>query len=70
MTERLDRIEDSETEKTEIAQLRSRAEDLLEIANIHHEVSQRQFEALMKEIKALRIENKCILEYFLGTSED
>ncbi|MFB2835579.1 hypothetical protein [Floridanema evergladense] len=62
-----------EAERAAIAELRSTVNSLVQIVEIHqhnHEVSQRNFEAIMNEIRGIRTENQRILEHLFGRQEE
>jgi hypothetical protein len=81
MTDRLDRIEAAieanaaqiQTNSAAIAELRIAVNSLVQVVEIHqrnHEVSQRNFDMIMNEIRGLRTESQRILEHLFGQEEN
>jgi hypothetical protein len=77
MSERLDRIEALVEAnavgiaelRPSIAELRSSVNSLVQVAELHQrdlEVSQHNFEAIMTEIRGMRLESQRILEHLFG----
>lgn len=73
-TERLDRIEAAiEANATAISELHSTVSSLVQIVEVHqrnHEISQRNFETMVSEIRGLRTESQRILEHLFGQREN
>lgn len=73
--ERLDRIEAAiEANAAAISELRSTVSSLVQIVEVHltrnHEISQRNFETMVSEIRGLRTESQRILEHLFGQREN
>ena len=72
--ERLDRIEAAiEANAAAISELRSTVSSLVQIVEVHqrnHEISQRNFETMVSEIRGLRTESQRILEHLFGQKEN
>lgn len=73
-TERLDRIEAAVEAAVAISELRSTVSSLVQIVEVHltrnHEISQRNFEAMLSEIGGLRTESQRILEHLFGPQDN
>lgn len=72
--ERLDRLAVTSAANTEaIKELRSGINSLLTIGQIHQQsldISQRQFEVLVQEIRGIRSENRRILAHLFGEQHE